>query len=403
MSKRVNLKAIQFSADGDTIDIADSDNLSFTDGSGTDKPFSISAWVYVGNIATDSGVIISRRDRDGPAPALGEWIVEHVNGKLKAYLYADKDYNAEAIAAFSTTNRLYFNSSAANLISSTWHFITVTYDGSETAAGLKVYKDGAEITANRTVTNTNYSGMPNYNIVTTIGGTNTPTGNTLEDYIADVVVFDKGLSAAEVTEIYNGGKVKDMTKASTYSNIISWWKMGDDLDQSGTGGIKDYVGQNNGTMVGDSTIVTVPVLPTDRIRQEIFTPSSHGRTRQPKSVTSDHQVYIHGGTSGNMPTALPALVTDGYPTENQRFLHMYWKAAQTNKTHTIKAFGYKYSTGVWAPLKDLAGADITLTTTNAAVDGIFIYESAAVDRVFFQQSDDALLATDLFAAAMCTF
>ena len=401
MSKRVNLKAIQFSADGDTIDIADSDNLSFTDGAGTDKPFSISAWVRVGDIATDSGVIISRRNKAAAQPEKGEWIVEHVNGKLRAYLYADQAHNDEA--NFSTSNRLYFRSTVPNLTSATWHFLTVTYDASENPAGLKVYKDGAEITAGKDVTNTKYSGMPNYNIVTTIGGTDNPDTNTFEDNIADVVVFDKELSQAEVTEIYNGGKVKDMTKATTYNNIISWWKMGDDLDQSGTGGIKDYVGQNNGTMVGDSTIVTVPVLPTDRIRQEIFTPSSHGRTRQPKSVTSDHQVYIHGGISGNMPTALPALVTDGYPTENQRFLHMYWKATQTNKTHTIKAFGYKYSTGVWAPLKDLTGADITLTTTNAAVDGIFIYEAASVDRVFFQQSNDALLATDLFAAAMCTF
>lgn len=404
MSKRINLKSINFTSDGDTIDIADSDNLSFTDGSGTDKPFSISAWVYVGNIATDSGVIISRRDRDGPAPALGEWIVEHVNGKLKAYLYADKDYNAEAIAAFSTTNRLYFNSSAANLISSTWHFITVTYDGSETAAGLKVYKDGAEITANRTVTNTNYSGMPNYNIVTTIGGTHTPTSNTLEDYIADVVVFDKGLSAAEVTEIYNGGSVKDMTKASTYNNIISWWKMGDDLDHSGTGGIKDYVGQNNGTIVGDTKIVTSPALPTDRTTNNgVPVPSSWGKTRTPKNVAGDHQVYIHGGLSGNLPTADPNGVDAGYSTENQRFLHLYWKAEQANKDHTVTAYGYSHASGTWSLLYDSFANQVKLSTSNEAIDTYKVFEVSGIDRVYFKASGDALLATDLFAAACSTF
>ena len=405
MSKRVNLKAIQFSADGDTIDIADSDNLSFTDGSGTDKPFSISAWVYVGNIATDSGVIISRRDRDGPAPALGEWIVEHVNGKLRAYLYADKDYNAGAITTFKTTNRLYFNSSAANLTSSTWHFVTVTYDGSETAAGLKVYKDGAEITANKTVTNTNYSGMPNYNIVTTIGGTHTPTGNTLEDYIADVVVFDKGLSAAEVTEIYNGGKVKDMTKATTYSNIISWWKMGDDTDAPIANGIKDYVGSNNGTMVGDTTIVNVPALDTDRTSNNgVMIPSSHGRTRQPKNVSGDHQIYIHGGISGDMPKTDPSGAAAGHPSENQRFLHTYWKATQTNKTHEITLYGYNHATNSWSIVYDVAGNQVKLNTTNAAVDQYRVFEISGVDRVYFKSTGTHdMLATDLFTAACSTF
>ena len=404
MSKRVNLKAIQFSADGDTIDIADSDNLSFTDGAGTDKPFSISAWVYVGNIATDSGVIISRRDRDGPAPQLGEWIVEHVNGKLRAYLYADKDYNAGAITTFKTTNRLYFNSSAANLTSSTWHFITVTYDGSETAAGLKVYKDGAEITDNKSVTNTNYSGMPNYNIVTTIGGTHTPTSNTLEDYIADTVVFDKELSAAEVIEIYNGGKVKDMTKATTYNSIISWWKMGDDADTPSANGIKDYVGSNNGTMVGDSIIATVPALDTDRVTNSgVMVPSSWGRTRQPKNVAEDHQVYIHGGVAGNMPTASPSAVSDGYVTENQRYLHVYWKADQTTTDHTITAWGYSHASQTWAELYDVSGTQIKLTTSNTAVNLFRVFEISGVDRVYFRQSDDALAATDLFAAAASSF
>ena len=401
MSKRVNLKAIQFSANGDTIDIADSDNLSFTDGSGTDKPFSISAWVYVGNIATDSGVIISRRDRDGTAPQLGEWIVEHINGKIRAYLYADKDYNAAAITGFSTSNRLYFESTVANLTSNTWHFVTVTYDGSENTSGLKVYKDGTEITTGKSVTNTNYSGMPNYNIVTTIGGTHTPTTNTLEDYIADTVVFDKELSAAEVTEIYNGGKVKDMTKATTYSNIISWWKMGDDIDTTGANGIKDYVGSNNGTMAGDSTIVTVPALNTDRIYPAGHTYTSWGKTRQPKNVAGDHQVYIHGGVAGNMPTADPSGAAAGYATENQRFLHLYWKAAST--TATVTVYGYSHASGLWSQVYDKSGNQVKLSTSGAAIDTYKVFEIDGVDKVYFKQSGTALADTDLFAAAMSSF
>jgi len=401
MTKRVNLKSIQFSSAGDTIDIPDSDNLSFTDGSGTDKAFSVSAWVYVGDITSDSGVIISRRNSVGVGNEDGEWIIGHSNGGLYVILYADPDQNG--VGTFSTTNRIYFNDSGTKLSSATWHFVTVTYDGSQNTSGLKVYKDAVEITPNNATTKTNYSGMPNFNIVTTIGGTDSPTTNTFEDFIADIVVFNKELSQTEVTEAYNGGSVKNMASFSAYSDIISWWKMGDDEDQAISSGIKDYKGSNNGTMVGNTAIVTTPWLNTDRIRSSGYIPTSFGRTRQPKNIAGDHQVYIHGGVSGNMPTALPSAATDGYSTENQRYLHMYWKAAQTNKTHTIKAFGYKHGTGKWAPLKNVTGTDIQLQTTNAAVNAMFVYEAASVDRIYFQQSDDALLATDLFVAAMSTF
>ena len=250
----VNKKSIQFLADGDTIDIADSDNLSFSDGAGTDRPFSISAWVKVGNIATDSGVIISRRNSVGVGTADGEWIVGHTNGGLYVILYADPAQNGTG--SFSTTKRIHFKDSGTKLSSNTWHFVTVTYDGTQNASGLKVYKDAIEISPSIPTSKDVYSGMPNFNIVTTIGGTDSPTGNTFDDYIADTAVFNKALSSTEVTEIYNGGKVKDLSKASVYGDIISWWKMGDDLDTTGVNGIEDYVGSNNGTLQGTAAIVS---------------------------------------------------------------------------------------------------------------------------------------------------
>lgn len=399
MSKRVNLKAIQFSSAGDTIDIPDSDNLSFTDGAGTDKAFSISAWVYVGDITSDSGVIISRRNSVGVGNEDGEWIIGHSNGGLYVILYADPDQNG--VGTFSTTNRIYFNDTGTKLSSATWHFVTVTYDGSQNTSGLKVYKDAVEITPNNATTKTNYSGMPNFNIVTTIGGTDSPTTNTFEDFIADIAVFNKELSQVEVTEAYNGGRVKNLETFSAYSDIISWWKMGDGEDASGSGNILDYRGANNGTMVGDTSIVVTPSLPTDRIRSSIFVPTSWGRTRQPKNVAGDHQVYIHGGISGNMPTAAPSGASSGYNTENQRYLHLYWKAAST--TAAVTVWGYSHASGQWSELYDTSGTQVKLSTTAAAVNTHRVFKIAGVDKVYFRQSGTSLAVTDLFAAACSTF
>jgi hypothetical protein len=244
--------------------------------------------------------------------------------------------------------------------------------------------------------------MPNYNIVTTIGGTDSPDTNTFEDNIADVVVFDKELSQTEITEIYNGGKVKNMTKATTYNNIISWWKMGDDTDAPIANGIKDYVGSNNGTMVGDSVIVTVPALDTDRIGNDgVMIPSSWGRTRQPKNIAGDHQVYVHGGIAGNMPTTVPSGVDAGYALENQRYLHLYWKAAST--TAAVTAWTYSHASGDWSELYDTGGTQVKLSVSGAPADTMRIFEVSGVDRVYFRQSGTALAATDLFAAAASSF
>lgn len=261
-SHLTNIKALQFSSNADTVDIADSDDMSFTDGAGTDSAFSISAWVHVGDIASDSGVIMSRRNSVGAGNQDGEWIIGHTNGGLYVILYADPAQNS--VGSFSTTNRIYFEDTGTKLSSATWHQITVTYDGSQNISGLKVYKDATEITPSSTTTKTNYSGMPNFDIVTTIGGTDSPTTNTFEDFIADVAVFNKELSTAEVTEVYNGGKVKNLTTFTAYSNIISWWKMGDDLDAAGSNNIKDYKGSNHGTMVGSTAIVASTGLDSDR-------------------------------------------------------------------------------------------------------------------------------------------
>ena len=262
----VSQNSIQFTgANAETIDIPDSDDLSFTDGNGTDKPFSISSWVKVDDITTDSGVIISRRNNVGVGIEDGEWIIGHSNGELYVILYADPIQNGHVDQngqpAFSTVNRIFFQDAVTKLTSGTWHFITVTYDGTQNTSGLKVYKDGVQVTTGSTSKNL-YSGMPNFNIVTTIGGTDGPVGNTFEDNIADTAVFDKALSSAEIIELYNGGSVKDLEEFSASDNIISWWKMGDDQDATGAGGIKDYIGTNNGTIVGAS-IQPAPTLSSD--------------------------------------------------------------------------------------------------------------------------------------------
>ena len=399
MSKRVNLKAISFDGSNDHVLVSDQDDFSFGDGSGNDKPFTFSAWVFVEDATGgDEGPFITKGEVGGGTNI--EYIFKHRQGQLRAFIYRGDNTG--------TNNRIRLQADAASISDATWTHVVFTYDGSLSENGLKFYTNGSATAATAAVDG-DYSGgggTRNSNEPLIIGKTNNAGANaaqTYEDRMADVCIFNKELSATEVSELYNGGHVKNMLKATTYGDLISWWKMGDDLDTIATGGIRDYVSGYNGTLTNGAGIVTAPALPTDRIRSEGRIPTSFGRTRQPKNVAGDHQVYIHGGVSGNMPTAAPTSATQGYATENQRFLQVYWKADQINTTHTITAWGYSHASQVWSELYDTGGTQVRLTTTNAAVETFRVFEIAGVDRVYFRQSDDALAATDLFAAATSTF
>ena len=435
MSKRVNLKAIHFDGDAgvniansDLVIMSDQDVFTWSDSTSlatgeNHKPFTMSSWINPSLVSNSNyGTIIGKFSQGGavdPGNNATEWLFMILNnGKIHFALYDTVFHH--------TVNKITTTSTGRFVSANQWQHVAVTFNGdpqnfsaaAETAGltpdlGLTIYYNGQAVPHVDDLvhhpSSDGYVITRNTKGVVAIGGfhwdsTSAPDSfNSLfEGKIADTCIFNKELSAAEVQEIYNNGKVKDMTKHSAYDYLISWWKMGDDLDQSGTNGIIDYVSGFHGSLHGQAFIETDPSLPTDRIGNSgVAVPSSWGRTRAPKNVAGDQQVYIHGGISGDMPTADPSSSADGYTVENQRYIHLYWKAAST--TTTVTAWGYSHASGQWSELFDTNGTQIQLPTTAAEIDTYRIFEIAGVDKVYFKQSGDPLASTDLFAAAASTF
>ena len=96
-----------------------------------------------------------------------------------------------------------------------WTHICCTWDGSTQ----KIYLDGVEeATGSKTGTIT-YSTDE-----TRIGDLEGAAGWHFVGKIDEVAVFDSGLSASDVTAIYNSGVPDDL---SSTSNLKEWWRMGD--------------------------------------------------------------------------------------------------------------------------------------------------------------------------------
>ena len=243
-TENVNKKAISLDGTNDHVLVSDQDDFSFTDGS-SDVAFSLSAWVYIGDVSADDGPFIAKANF---STGNTEFIFKHANGVLQFFLY-DRDQSASGHQIRTLAN-------SATLSDTTWHHVVATYSGNGSHTGLKIYTDGSQTTATQS-TLTGYTRIRNTSTPLTLGATEdlANANRVFEDRLADCVVFNKELSSSEVTELYNSGKVMNIRNHSAFANVVSWWKMGDDEDIEGSSGIKDYVSGYHGTLTNGAAII----------------------------------------------------------------------------------------------------------------------------------------------------
>ena len=107
--------------------------------------------------------------------------------------------------------------------------------------------------------------------------------------------------------------------------------------------------------------------------------SSWGRTRSPKNLTGAQ------GASATVsaPTTAPSAATDGYSTENQRYLHLLLDTDEDGQTVTVTVWAYSHAFGSWGALTGVSGA-ATVTAADAKKHQVF--EISGVDRVYFQST-----------------
>lgn len=176
-----------FNGSSSNISIADNNNLSFTNGSGVDTPFSFSFWLKLNN-QTDQWLVNKR----GVASGTDEYQVVYYQGKLSLWL-------------FSSNNANYINCVMTSaLLSSTQYYITATYDGSETTSGLKIYVNGVLQTTTNTLTGT-YTGMPNGIVPVVIGKTGWGNLFYLNGTIDETAIYNIALTQTEIDLLYNSG------------------------------------------------------------------------------------------------------------------------------------------------------------------------------------------------------
>ena len=192
------------------------------------QAFSISFWVKPNNIAA-TRCLISKCSDD--ASVIG-YNIQHIvtSGRIQIQMRT----------AIPASPHVFTTALTAGV----WQHIVLTYSGNSNMNGNRAYR-------NAVVGDTPSSSAMTGTFLNTasfiVGARNTVfpfVGN-----IDEVSVWDKALSAAEVTELYNTGQPADLNDHSAFANLQSWWRMGDS-DTFPT--ILDHKGSINGTMTNST-------------------------------------------------------------------------------------------------------------------------------------------------------
>ena len=270
-------KSIDFDGSDDYIEVSDSNNLSFGDGS-SDSAFSISAWIYMDD-ATDFQIL-----NKGVFNTDGEYNFRtNSSNKLVFALYDESVTDTHESVV----------SSALTSYEGQWIHVVGTYDGTggtSANSGLELYINGSNATDTRSGLGT-YVAMENLAGNVRIGRLNTNYGN---GKICDVAVWNTELDANTIASIYNSGEPNNLLLSASYTtgsgvdktaNLQAYYRMGN-------GTIDDF------TLIGDQTDTSLQsniIDSTKFFREEDGT--SGGWTpygSNSLSVTSDSVTIAYG-------------------------------------------------------------------------------------------------------------
>ena len=209
-------------------------NAGGADGSGIDlqynKAFSSCTWVKIAS--SNTGHLYGKFD---PATSNGKgWKLSYTSSSPAVDKKLQLQISRTQAGPVGLRNALYATTTANEIPFDTWAHVGFTYDGSQLAAGIKLYVNGVEIT---NITDNSLSPPLTADIVNTvdvgIGGLNgTSASTTFNGYMDEsafwneIVLSDKTFEAIYNATANNPGMVADLSETPEGAPS-AWYRMGD--------------------------------------------------------------------------------------------------------------------------------------------------------------------------------
>lgn len=201
--------------------------IQFGDGT-NDLPFTLSFWIYKN--ASGAGItqrIITVADQTDNDKT--KYRVDFYTGS-DFYISTHSDIAANYILAYVT---------GLSIATGAWSNVVITYDGSKSPLGIKLFVNNNAITLS-TSTGGTYSGMKPFTPTTqlsiggcTLSGTEYPCTQLLID---NTLIYNKALNNIEISQLYNGGTPLNPVTLASYSNAVGDFRYENSLNDNVIGG-----------------------------------------------------------------------------------------------------------------------------------------------------------------------
>ncbi|MCG8306670.1 MAG: hypothetical protein MI975_04705 [Cytophagales bacterium] len=190
--------AYEFDGVDDLIYINDNDLFSFTNGT-HDLPFTMSAWVKM--TSASKFRIFSKFDNINGIDNLDYTFTFDSEGKLRLALF-DSTPN-DRIDLYTTDSYYSFENE--------WHHVAVTYDGSSTVNGIKLYIDGQVVIQTAQFSQGTYGSMSNTNAKQYIGFDKYSLANNYANGAIDNIgIYNRTLDGNEIQVLYSDQAVEKL-------------------------------------------------------------------------------------------------------------------------------------------------------------------------------------------------
>ena len=208
--------------DDDYIQVGTSDAFSLTD-------MTISFWFNASSIGSSTRWIW-QKCQSTATNNYGVY-VEQVNSTKYVILWDDIDNRGTAPFL-------------ASINENQWYNVTLTMESLVS----KMYLNGSSVPVYEERSATASDNLASITAPFRIGINVPSTVEFFQGSISNGSVWDAALTPAQITEIYNQGLPSNLNSHSAYSNLVSWWQLGENSSFDGNNWIcADEKGSNNGT------------------------------------------------------------------------------------------------------------------------------------------------------------
>ena len=217
--------ALDFDGSNDYIDCGNDTSLQITNN------LTVSTWIKTDS-SSFQGIIYKGLYVGTTGAGSSYAMYFNTAGKITLQFYLTNTEGLSSGTIFNVTTSNSYNDGK-------WHNITAV----KNLTSVSLYVDNAlDGTATATL---NYIVNSTQNV--TIGSKSDGSFN-FNGSLSSFSIWNAALTSAQVTEIYNEGKPSNLNNHSAYSNLVSWWQLGENMSyDSNVWTVIDEKGTNNGT------------------------------------------------------------------------------------------------------------------------------------------------------------